>query len=167
MRRGLSWSLPLVLVLLCIPLAFCAMDAPVVAFLAPSSSNNMLDALPADKLHTRGPYLSTQDAVERLTLQRRSDGKPALCDLDALVHIQVDSLDHASFAPLQVTSPLRKRMLVAPSQLVLSSVDQSVSSFNDELKSALSSLCDTNALKDRIFPIRVPSVDGHGTLSQQ
>lgn len=166
MRRGLSWSLTLVLTLLCIPLAFCTKDAPVVAFLAPGSTNNMLDALPADKLHTRGPYLSAQEAVEHLTLQRRMNGKPALCDLDALVHVQVDSLDHESFAPLQITSPLRKRMLVAPSQLVLSSVDQSVFSFYDELESALTALCDsTSTLKDRIFPIRVPSVEGHGTLS--
>ena len=57
-------------------------------------------------------------------------------------------------------------MLVAPSQLVLSSVDQSVFSFYDELESTLSALCDsTSTLKDRIFPIRFPSVDGHGTLS--
>lgn len=163
--------LVLSLALLCAPLTVLATEAPLVAFVAPGSLNTMLDAPASHELHARGPYVSAKHAMERLAIRRRTDGLPAICDLDAIVHLQVDSLDSDSFTPLQSTShasSLKRRVMQAPSQLIFPSVDQSVTSFADELKHAMASLCDgAGAMvpsEERIVQIRVPSVHGHGTL---
>lgn len=160
--------LVLSLALLCAPLTVLATEAPLVAFVAPGSLNTMLDAPESHELHARGPYVSAKHAMERLAIRRRTDGLPAICDLDAIVHLQVDSLDSDSFTPLQSTShasSLKRRVMQAPSQLIFPSVDQSVTSFADELKHAMASLCDgAGAMvpsKERIVQIRVPSVHGH------
>lgn len=166
MHREFSWLLLLGAALIFAPFVACLKDAPVVAFLAPGSDNPMLNAAAVDELQARGPYMTSEHAVERLMHHRSANGKPSMCDLDKVVNVQVDTLNHDSFAPLHSRSSLKKRVMIAPSQLVLPSVDQSESSFTRELMSAFEKLCDDNSDKDRVIKIRIPSIDTHGTLTK-
>ncbi|CCU98359.1 unnamed protein product [Malassezia sympodialis ATCC 42132] len=108
----------------------------------------------------REPIISARHAVERLSLHRRHDGTAEMCELDAFVHVQVDSLSKDSFADLDAATPfsLKKRAMLAPQQMVFEAMEQKSTSFADELKNAVHELCGT---EKKIFNIPIPNLKSH------
>lgn len=140
--------------------------APMLAFLSSRSQSGVLSA-PADGTlpERRSPTVSCKDAVNRLAHHRSEGSDPDLCGLEKIVHVEVGTLHARSWASLsgEAASKLQKRVLTAPQQLVFPALEQTSSSFSDELRSVLSSLCSTaRTVEDRIMHIKVPSLDGHG-----
>ncbi|WFC93530.1 hypothetical protein MBRA1_000150 [Malassezia brasiliensis] len=137
--RGSLWLAPFVVA--CASLAH-AHDAPMLAFLSPRADVNVLRAPELDTRAPRSPNVPADRAAARLVHHCHDNGVPEVCGLDALVHMEVDARDHASFAQKIDAQPsLRKRALQAPHQLVLPAIDQSAQSFGEALKSAIQSKC--------------------------
>ncbi|WFD29186.1 hypothetical protein MSPP1_000191 [Malassezia sp. CBS 17886] len=168
-------SVLFLLALLCAPALVRAEGAPLVAFLSPRASHNILRAPAPDALERRAPEMPSQDAVRRLLHQRSPSGVPRICELDAVLHVDADMLDKTSFGGLGGHG-LKKRVLTAPFQMVLPALDQSASTFADELASAMESLCGRSAregLRDGAEPVSqhcalrtlsVPDLRTHETL---
>jgi len=159
--RGFTWVL-LPFALLCIGANASKEAAPFVAFVSRHTSNAMLRPPTEGQLDRREPIVSARNAVERLSLHRCHDGTPEMCELDAFVHVQVDSLSKDSFAGLDANTPfsLKKRAMQAPQQMVFEAMEQSPTSFADELKDAVHQLCGT---EKKIINIPIPSLKNHGT----
>mgnify|MGYP001759236522 CR=1 FL=1 len=159
--RGFTWML-LPFALLCAGADASKGPAPLVAFVSPRTSNAMLRPPTENQFDRREPIISARHAVERLSLHRRHDGTAEMCELDAFVHVQVDSLSKDSFADLDAATPfsLKKRAMLAPQQMVFEAMEQKSTSFADELKNAVHELCGT---EKKIFNIPIPNLKSHGT----
>lgn len=149
------------LALLCTGAHASMEPAPILAFVSPRTSNAMLRPPMEGQLNDHSPVISARHAVERLSLHRRDDGTPEMCGLDAFVHVQVDSLSKDSFASLDTATPqsLKKRAMQAPQQMVFEAMDQTSSSFSDELKSAIQRLCGS---EKNIIHLQLPSLKKYG-----
>lgn len=163
--RGFEWVL--LLAFLCAPAwVAAAVPAPMMAFLSPRSSSSLLRAPESEEgFASPGPIVAVRDAISRLTHQRDSEGVPDLCGLEKIVHVQVDSLHDKSFASLSSSSSshsLKKRVLTAPQQLVFPMMDQTSSSFSEELVRAIESLCGSaRSVKDRVMSLHFPDLTAH------
>ncbi|PKI85515.1 hypothetical protein MVES_000589 [Malassezia vespertilionis] len=114
-----------------------------MAFMSPRASKNVLRAPSAEALAERSPAVSAEHIVKRMTHHSGPNGTPELCDLDAIVHVQVDDLDHTTFASLggRGSDALQKRVLLTPYQIAFQEVDQETKTVSDTLKAAVLSFC--------------------------
>ncbi|WFD42756.1 hypothetical protein MPSI1_001406 [Malassezia psittaci] len=119
-----------------------ARDAPLMAYLSTPSESNLLRVPSYDAIASRGPQVSAGNAVSRLMHHCDSNGVPEICNLDGVVHLEVEARDHSSFAQLiDSHAALRKRALQSPHQLILPGLDQSEQRFGEALEQKIKTNC--------------------------
>ncbi|WFC98667.1 hypothetical protein MYAM1_001399 [Malassezia yamatoensis] len=137
--RSIGW---LALVALACGTLVSARDAPLMAYLSTRSESNLLRVPSYDAIASRGPQVSAGNAVSRLMHHCDSNGVPEMCNLDGIVHLEVEAPDHSTFAQLiDSHAALRKRALQSPHQLILPGLDQSEQRFGEALEQKVQAMC--------------------------